>query len=152
MHVAKNEKNQQMRKYIQIFIHITTTILVLLWSYAAISKLLTYQATRFQLLGHKLIMNHAGLIAWLIPAMELALVVLILWSHTRRVGLYASAALLAVFTAYIIYMFMYYPAKPCSCGGVLTALSWRQHIVFNLAFMVPALLAGFFYNKAPPKL
>ncbi len=139
-----------MKHYRHIFTEVTVAALALLWSYAALSKLLTYQATRFQLLGHKLIMNHAGVIAWLIPAMELILVVLLLWRNTRRVGLYASAMLLAVFTAYIIYMFVYYPAKPCSCGGVLAALSWRQHIVFNLAFMLPALLAGFFYNKAPP--
>lgn len=116
-------------------------LLVVLWTYAAFSKLFTYEAFRFQLLGHKLLMNYAALVAWLVPAIELGIVLLLLIPKTRMAGFYTSAALLLVFTVYIIYMFNFYPHKPCSCGGVISKLSWKQHIVFNLFFLLINIIA-----------
>jgi hypothetical protein len=46
-------------------------------------------------------------------------------------------------------MFLLSPYLPCSCGGLIEALSWRQHIFFNLAVMAISLLL--FINKNKKK-
>jgi hypothetical protein len=113
-------------------------VLIFLWVYAASSKLFIYEGFRFQLLGHKLLANHAWTIAWLIPTVEILIALLLVIPKTRIGGLYASLSLLLLFTMYIIYMFMFYPYKPCSCGGVISKLTWKQHILFNLFFLLLA--------------
>jgi hypothetical protein len=42
---------------------------------------------------------------------------------------------MTLFTAYIIAMFIVAPEMPCSCGGIIQQLSWKQHIVFNCIFI-----------------
>jgi hypothetical protein len=34
---------------------------------------------------------------------------------------------------------------PCSCGGVIQQLSWKQHIVFNISFIVLG-IAGIYFQ------
>ena len=124
---------------------VSAVALILMWMYAAMSKLFSFENFRLELLGHNLIRNHASLIALNIPIAELLIVLLLVFTRTQRIGHYASAGLLAVFTGYIIYMFQFYPHAPCSCGGGISSLSWKEHIAFNLSFMgvsVIGLLSG----------
>ena len=51
-----------------------------------------------------------------------------------------SFALMVMFTTYIIIILNFSDFIPCSCGGVLEDLSWSEHIVFNLFFIVLAIL------------
>jgi uncharacterized membrane protein YphA (DoxX/SURF4 family) len=132
------------------FLEIICGLLILLWGYAAFSKLFIYDAFRFQLLGHKLLMHHAALVAWLVPAVEIGIALLLIMPRTRLAGLYVSMGMLAVFTAYIAYMFMFYPHKPCSCGGIISKLSWKQHIAFNVGFMVLAWVGVWKWQRSPP--
>lgn len=111
-----------------------------MWTYAALSKLFNYEGTRFDWLGHELIKNYTWLLAWLIPVTELIIVVLLLFPRTVRQGFYASGILLIIFTGYIIYMFLYYPHTPCSCGGIISSLTWQRHVIFNLSFLAVAIL------------
>lgn len=115
-------------------------LLIVMWTYAAFSKLFNYEKTRFDWLGHELIKNYTGLLAWLIPVIELVIVVLLLFPRTVLKGFYASIVLLIIFSSYIIYMFLYYPHTPCSCGGIISSLTWQQHVIFNLSFLVVAIL------------
>jgi putative oxidoreductase len=39
-----------------------------------------------------------------------------------------------LFTFYILYMLLFEKHLPCSCGGVLKEMTWKQHLVFNLFF------------------
>lgn len=133
-----------------IILEICCALLIILWAYAAFSKLFIYEAFRFQLLGHKLLADHAALIAWLVPAIEIVIALLLLLPQTRQIGLASSVVLLAVFTAYIVYMFNFYPHKPCSCGGIISKLGWREHIVFNLFFLVLAVIALRLNKKKRP--
>lgn len=139
------------RSFIGYFI--ITLLLILLWGYAAVSKLATYEDFRFQLLGHKVLMEHAGLVAWLVPSIELVIVLLLCIPSTRLVGLFSSFCLLLVFSLYIIYMFQYYPATPCSCSGFISQLGWKAHVVFNLAFsalsFVGVVLTKKLFNNHP---
>src|SRR5690606_41617749 len=65
----------------------------------------------------------------------------------RKIGLYASFILIALFTGYLTYMIVFTPDLPCSCGGVLAALSWKQHIFFNLLFILLSLTGIYLINR-----
>src|SRR5690606_28864809 len=117
-----------------LILDFATIALIIMWSYAAFSKLLGYEEFRFGLLNHDLLKNHAGIVARVIPVAELIIVLLLLIPRLRKVGFISSFIMLLVFTIYIVYMFMFYPHKPCSCGGIMSSLSWVQHIVFNIVF------------------
>jgi hypothetical protein len=55
-----------------------------------------------------------------------------------------------LFTGYIFIMLKYSSYLPCSCGGVLSNMSWKQHFVFNLAFSALA-LAGILIQNGMSK-
>jgi hypothetical protein len=36
---------------------------------------------------------------------------------------------------------------PCSCGGIISKLSWKQHIIFNLFFIVLSVIGIRFQKR-----
>lgn len=122
-----------------LVIEIIASLLIILFVYTALSKLLDYQTFKGQLAKSPYISPFAGLTAWALPAGELLIVGALLLTRTRLIGLYASFALMLLFTIYIYVMLHYSPYVPCSCGGVLSQLSWEQHLLFNIVFTILAL-------------
>jgi len=122
-------------------------LLALLFAYAAISKLLDYETFKFQLGKSPYVNGLAGFIAWALPCIEIAVVLLLLFKKSRLAGLYASFFLMLFFTGYIyaILKFSYY--IPCSCGGILSSMSWKEHLIFNIAFTLLALTAILLYRR-----
>ena len=54
---------------------------------------------------------------------------------TRRLGFIAAATLMLLFTFYIGYYLTFDKEQlPCSCGGVISGMTWTQHFFFNLFF------------------
>ena len=118
-----------------IILEIITLLMLSLFFYAAISKIMDNTLFKEQLAGSPILKPVAGMIAWLLPAIELAVVILLIVPHWRLKGLYTSFGLLVIFTIYILAMMATSDRLPCSCGGLLELLSWKAHIVFNSAFM-----------------
>lgn len=111
-------------------------LLLFLFAYTGSSKLIDHKAFAAVLEQVPLIGRGAGVVVILLPLAELLIALLLLFESTRLMGLYASLVLLSVFTGYLIYMVLFVPHLPCSCGGVIGKMSWRQHIGFNVIFMV----------------
>ena len=128
-------------------LEIITSLLILLFAYTAISKLLGYRSFTRTLTESPLIHNGAGTIGWLLPATELIVVLLLFFERTRKAGLYASLFLLLLFTLYLLYMVLFVADLPCSCGGVFNKMSWQQHIFFNLFFILLNVLGLFVLRK-----
>ena len=114
---------------------------VSLMIYTAISKLRTYTETREQLSLMPLMDGFSDLVSWLLPVTEIIIGILIFIPITRRKGLYLGTGLMILFTAYVVYLLMYHPHLPCTCGGFLQAFTWPQHLVFNGVFIVLGILA-----------
>lgn len=110
-------------------------LLIVLFSYTALSKLFHYTFFRMVLGQAPLLKTGAAVTAVLLPLTELFIALLLVFPVTRLRGLYASLALLSLFTAYLLYMIVFAPHLPCSCGGVIGKMSWRQHLVFNGVFI-----------------
>ena len=125
----------------QTFIEIISILFILLFVYAATSKLIDYQKFRVQLGQSPLLTSFAGLVAWLIPSIEILIAILLAIPRYRLTGLYASFSLMTMFTMYIFIITHYSEYIPCSCGGVLAKMSWNVHFVFNILLIILALIA-----------
>ena len=82
----------------------------------------------------------ATLGSWLITFIELCVALLIAWPKTRLKGLYGALALMLLFTGYTVAILFFAPYTPCSCGGVISLLSWEQHLIFNIVFLLLSVL------------
>ena len=109
-------------------------LLILLFVYAAISKLIDFPQFQKQLEESPLLTRQAPLFSWLVPITEIAISLCLLFDRTQRPGLYASFMLMAMFSGYIVVITRFSPSTPCSCGGVLQGMTWDQHLLFNLVF------------------
>ncbi|HEY0667168.1 MAG TPA: MauE/DoxX family redox-associated membrane protein [Sphingobacteriaceae bacterium] len=118
---------------------IAASLLIMLFVYAGLSKLMDYSTFRFQLGRSPYVTGIAGFVAWFMPAAELIAALLLTFQRTRLFGFYLSFLLMVLFTGYIYAMLHYSPFLPCSCGGVLSAMSWEQHLYFNIFFVLVAL-------------
>lgn len=121
-------------------IEIISSLLILLFVYAASGKLIEYSVFKAQLKNSEWLRQFAGIIAWLVPAIELIVSLMLTVKVTRILGLYASLILLLIFTLYISGMLLSGKHLPCSCGGVIQQLNWKQHLLFNLFFLVLSLI------------
>jgi uncharacterized membrane protein YphA (DoxX/SURF4 family) len=128
-------------------IEIIAILYMSMFLYTAFSKWSDYTMTREQMALMPALEPVAHIVVWLLPATEIVLTLLIFIPQTRRTGLYAATILMILFTIYIIYMMLFYPHLPCSCGGFLTELSWPGHLVFNGAFIVLGILGIRMLNK-----
>lgn len=121
-------------------------LLILLWVYASLSKLVSFEHSRAQMLKQVFPDEVSEVLIWSLPAIELITAGLLLFSRTFLAGLYLSATLLIAFTIYIaLVLSNTFGWIPCSCGGILNKLSWTQHLLFNIAFIILTLL-GIIYE------
>jgi hypothetical protein len=140
-------------------IQVITISFILLWSYAAFSKLADLDKSRSEMLNQVFPMWMAEILYWLVPTLEIGLCALLIFTRTRLMGLYGSLILMSSFTVYIaIVMTGIFGRVPCFCGGILNNMPYNTHFIFNLFFVVLALLGiglvkrwTTFYNINPFK-
>ena len=130
----------------KITIEIICSLLILLFVYAAVSKLLNYPLFLSQLRASPFLSPLASIISWLVPTLELMIALLLTVMVTRTIGLFTSFILLLLFTLYIAAMFFSGSHLPCTCGGVIQSLSWKEHLAFNL-FFIALSIAGIVLEK-----
>lgn len=126
----------QLRVNRSLIIEIISALLIFLFMYTAISKILDYQNFRLQLGKSPFITRYAAVIAWLLPTIEIVVGLALALKRFRLIGLYLSLFLMTSFTAYIYVMLNYSYYIPCSCGGVLAMMNWDQHLWFNIFFVI----------------
>jgi len=130
----------------KILVSLITSFLVLLFAYAAGSKLGGYHLFKFQLGKSPYTMHYAGIISWALPLAEFIIVALLVVKKTKIYGLYASFFLMFLFTGYIYALLHYSYYVPCSCGGILSGMDWHQHLKFNVIVTICTLTAIFLDN------
>jgi hypothetical protein len=135
---------------ITLFQEIVAALFVLLFLYTAIEKLRERYEFEGMMRFSPLISTFAQILSWAVPLTELAIVLLLFFRKTRRVGLLASTILMTLFTGYIIYIMTFAEKLPCSCGGVIQMLGWKEHLLFNLFFLLLGIasLISFKYNRS----
>ena len=125
----------------KIIIEIISSLLILLFLYASVSKWLAFKT----FIGD---MNNQPFPNWMtpylviiIPVAEVLIAVALIFEKTRVPALYASFVLMMAFTIYTVTVLLHaFKYIPCSCGGVIKKLTWPQHLFFNLFFVALSLL------------
>jgi uncharacterized membrane protein YphA (DoxX/SURF4 family) len=125
----------------EIIIKIICYLYVLLFVYAATSKLLDIETFQVQLGQSPLLSAFADWVSWGVIVTELFVSGLLLYDKTRRIGLYFAFALMTMFTTYIVIILNFSSFIPCSCGGILEKLGWSEHLIFNIGFIILSLIA-----------
>lgn len=121
-------------------VEILSSLLILLFVYTAVNKMIGFSSFKTVLTQSPLIGSFAAVIAWFLPLVELGIASLLFFGSTRKAGFYAAVSLLILFTGYIGYMLLFSNRLPCSCGGVLKLLSWRVHLLFNVVWILFAMV------------
>ncbi|WP_413998106.1 MauE/DoxX family redox-associated membrane protein [Flavobacterium sp. W1B] len=116
---------------------------ILLFVYAAVSKLLDFENFQVQLGQSPLLSAFAGPVSYIVLGIEFIIAVGLAIRRFRLVSLYASFGLMTMFTTYIIIILNFSPFVPCSCGGILEKLSWKNHLIFNVTFVLLAVTGVF---------
>lgn len=121
-------------------LQLTCSLFILLFVYTALSKFHEFNSFKVVLGKSPFIKNKNEILAWCLPIVELIVAGLLFFPTTRRLGLYSSLVLMITFTLYIGYMIAFTPHLPCSCGGVIKQMSWKQHLLFNIFFTALAFI------------
>lgn len=129
------------------FIYVVALLHIMLYVYAAVTKLLDFENFQVQLGQSPLLSAYAGIVSYAVPVVELVIVGLLFFESTRYFGLYGSLCLMTMFTTYIFIMLHFSPFVPCSCGGILEKMSWQQHLLFNAFFFIINMIAVLLHNN-----
>ena len=95
-----NLKHEYIKKREKVIITITTLV-AMLFFYAAFSKLMDYDKSRWEMQNQVFPKYIANVLTWLVPVVEIILMTALLFPTTRINALWGSLMLLTVFTIYI---------------------------------------------------
>jgi putative oxidoreductase len=121
-------------------------LVMLLFLYTATSKILDFDKFVFQmrLAPILLIKPLAPILGWMVPTIELLIVVFLtigfFYPGFKKIGVYATVILLTTFEIYIITMLLSGSQLPCTCGGIISQMGWKQHLFFNAFFIIGGII------------
>ena len=120
----------------QVMLECISALLILLFLYASVSKFLDFKTFIKEMNNQPLPNSWTPFLVYFIPCSEILLSVALIFERTRLLGLYGSLVLMGLFTIYAILILVHvFSYVPCSCGGVIKRLTWRQHLILNLFFV-----------------
>ncbi|MDN3594389.1 MauE/DoxX family redox-associated membrane protein [Zunongwangia endophytica] len=145
---SKNWRLRETRSRQQLFSYVSKVLLfyfVLLLTYTGISKITELKTLYTTLINAPLYLDNelATIGQWLIPISEIALALSISFKKTRKIGYLGITSLFILLSLYSGWINWFLPNKPCSCGGLISLLSWKQHVLFNLINLLLALTAWY---------
>lgn len=129
-------------------IEIISALLICLFAYASISKILVFSDFRTALFNQPIPYWSARLLSWILPITELIAVGLLINSRTKLVGLCLCTLLMLIFTGYVgLILAGGFGRIPCSCGGILKNMGWHTHLIFNIFFLAIAIIGIILFKK-----
>lgn len=120
-------------KFYTVIFETTRLLLILLFVYTGISKLIGYYLFYEQLTKIPLLQNIATPISIAVPGIELVAAIALVFKKWEITGWWLSALLISMFALYIAVMMLFAPSLPCSCGGIISFLTWQQHLWINIS-------------------
>lgn len=122
-------------------------LFVILFVYTAISKFLDFSLFRGQISMSPVLAPVSKVVAWAVPLAEIVDSVMLMIPALRLKGLYLALGMMLSFTVYIILIMKLSVHLPCSCGGVIELLSWKDHLILNSAYILMAVAAIFIHRR-----
>ncbi|GAB2493421.1 MauE/DoxX family redox-associated membrane protein [Algoriphagus taiwanensis] len=111
-------------------------LIAFVFTYTAIAKIYDWQATRLAMYNQVIPDWSKDLLLYGIPLIELIVAFMLLIPNWRKIGFLASLILMLIFTGYVAWVWFGLAGRvPCSCGGIISSLTWGQHFVLNLGLI-----------------
>jgi uncharacterized membrane protein YphA (DoxX/SURF4 family) len=121
----------------QVLLECISALLILLFLYASLSKFMDFEKFREDMNNQPFPNSWTPFLIWIVPCSEIAISIALLFERIRLTAFYASLSLMSLFTIYTIIVLLNFLAYiPCSCGGVIRKLTWPQHLVLNLFYVI----------------
>lgn len=136
--------NINVRKYSLIYISFVRYLILLIFSYAFMVKLLNYKEFLVQLSESPIIPSSLTFFFSIFLLFIEFVVCVLTVTKLYRLGLLFSYSLMVFFTIYIYYLLHFSPYLPCACGGILGNIPYTIHLIFNLAITILIFLAILF--------
>ena len=115
---------------------LTSSLLILVFGYTGLEKFLRFGQSRNAFRNQTFPVELAEILAYTIPAIEVLIALLLLFSITRWWGYLGSILLLTVFITYVGLIWVgAFPRVPCNCAGIIESLGWAEHFVLNLGLI-----------------
>jgi Ca2+/Na+ antiporter len=130
----------------EILITVFRYLCLFLFVYTAYAKLIDHERFFRGLTKVHMVSNHAAVISYLVPLVEIVISILLIVPNTIKIGLIMFVVTMTAFTVYIIGALIWESKLPCHCGGAIEKLSWTQHVWFNIAFIILAFAALWIFN------
>jgi len=118
-----------------VLVEVIAGLFILLFVYAALSKLQDFEKFRVELGKSPILNAFAFPVSILIPVLEVIIAMMLVVKRFQYLGLYLAFSLMVMFSAYIIAILKFSSYIPCSCGGILQNMAWTQHLFFNIGFV-----------------
>ena len=125
----------------KLIVEVIAHLFIILFLYTGVAKLMDFDLFQEQLAESPILEPIATLVAWGLPFSEFIISLLLFFPRFRLKGLYASFIIMVLFTGYVITILSIDKELPCSCGGIVEALSWKGHLIFNSILVVVAAIA-----------
>ena len=123
------------QKYRTVVSELVSILFIILFLYAAASKLFDHENFQVQVGKSPLLARFSVWIGWLVILIEVVTAIAMSNRKYQLTGLYAAFTLMVMFTTYIIIILHFSDYIPCSCGGILENMSWHQPLLFNVFFV-----------------
>lgn len=131
-----SNKQYIMKRFLSYIPSTAAFFFILLFCYAALSKAMDFENFQVQIGQSPLLSAYASWVSYAVILLELLIVLLLIVPKTKLLGLYSATALMSAFTVYIFLILNYSDFVPCSCGGILEKLGWKEHLIFNIACVI----------------
>ena len=123
---------------------------IVLFLYAAVFKLIEFPKFYDSLLNSPVFKGEieVQLISVLVPIIEITVAGLLISTSYRKIGTYLAFVLILLFTIYIAGILWFSENIPCSCGGIINDLTWKEHLIFNGCFVLLGIAGVYLQPKA----
>nr|WP_068891206.1 MauE/DoxX family redox-associated membrane protein [Pedobacter panaciterrae] len=128
-----------------IIVEVISALFILLFVYAALSKMQEFEQFQVELSKSPVLNAYSKYIAIFIPGIELLIAISLITNRFQFLALYASFTLMVMFSAYVVVILKFSSYIPCSCGGILENMTWIQHLIFNMGFVILSIIAILLY-------
>jgi len=131
----------------KLIVEVIAFLLMLLFLFASVSKWLAFKTFIGDINNQPFPNWLTPWITNLLPPVEVLIVLALMFEKTRTAGFYASLILMSAFSIYSAAVLLkFFDYIPCSCGGIIKNLSWRDNLILNL-FFVTISIVGILLRK-----
>lgn len=145
--IPEQHESRKVSRNRMIIYYLILIALLALWIPVSIDKIMDFAVFKASMLRQPFADSLGNFVAFALPPLEAATVLMLLFERSRKYGFLLSSGLLLVFSGYISVALMgAWEKLPCGCGSVISGLGWGEHLAFNVFFLAVSVI-GYYLDR-----